>query len=253
MMKLYIVILTLIVVSAISGCNANKQESLRVVSLEELEEIPYNLVSEVIEEASDEFIGGGISLTSGLEGIRRYTLKSPRVYFEYLYLDYQVPAVYLSEGEEFDPMNNPNRARSIEDAHNRFEEQYNLFNDYYEENSDEIIMEIQDDRGYIIFDLVTEERISEVTGISETRLCLDRNDMGYYCFCIPPCDCFADIAGDLRVQEEAEGIIPRRIGCIYYYDNMYIETILDSSDEEEIEEFLDFLDELGLPYLLQEE
>lgn len=62
MMKLYIVILTLIVVSVISGCNTNKQESLRVVSLEEFEEIPYNLVSEVIEEASDDFIGGGISL-----------------------------------------------------------------------------------------------------------------------------------------------------------------------------------------------
>lgn len=140
-----------------------------------------------------------------------------------------------------------NNSRALSYFRDRLE-RYNGF-----EGDGDVITEFEDDRGYIIFDLVTEERISEVTGISETRLCLDRNDMGYYCFCIPPCDCFTDIAGDLRAQEEAEGIIPRRIGCIYYYDNMYIETILDSSDEEEIEEFLDFLDELGLPYLLREE
>lgn len=213
MMKLYMVILTLIVVSVISGCNTNKQESLRVVSLDELEEIPYNLVSEVIEEASDEFIGDGISLTSGLEGIRRYTLKSPRVYFEYLYLDYQVPAVYFSEGEEFDPMNNPNRTRSIEDAHNRFEEQYNLFNDYYEENSDEIIMEIQDDRGYIIFDLEDSETISAISG------------------------------------EDGVSVFTTFYGCIYQCEGVYIEAIYKADTKIDFNDFVSLLDELGLPHM----
>ena len=217
-------IMIIAITIGLCSCDFEKTRTARIIDIEDLELINLEQFSEVARDSFPD------SETTLLDGGHQQTFTS---------MD---PLHICFRCEEHI---NSSRARHL------FETMFDIYNDFAQD--EDVITEFEDDRGYIIFDLVTEERISEVTGISETRLCLDRNDMGYYCFCMPPCNCFADIAADLRAQEEAEGIIPRRIGCIYYYDNMYIETILDSSDEEEIEEFLDFLDELGLPYLLQEE
>ena len=218
----FILIITITI--GLCSCDFEKTRTARIIDIEDLEQINFEQFSEVVSNNYSDF-----EMTT-----YRGDVNQGQSNIDPLHITVRCDEHY-----------NRSNARSY------FRDRIERYNDF--EQDGDVITEFHDGRGYIIFDLVTEERISEVTGISETRLCLDRNDMGYYCFCIPPCDCFADIAGDLRVQEEAEGIIPRRIGCIYYYDNMYIETILDSSDEEEIEEFLDFLDELGLPYLLQEE
>lgn len=99
-----------------------------------------------------------------------------------------------------------------DDARIAFESYYDEFLEVQAENDEEIIMEKQDDYGYIIYDDVCEESVVLVT-----------------------CD------GDTP---------SRRYGCIYYYDStLIVINNLDMLFDEDIDQTVELLDELSLPHI----
>lgn len=150
---------------------------------------------------------------------------------------------HLEERLNYTSFANQNDARAC------FEEQYSQYSSYSEQNPNEVIMEIGDDRGYIIFDLLGAEKITEASGIDANTL---HTLCGYVTFTLIDDGEGGLISESAPLSEEEAALINDNIryyGCIYYCGSVYIEATYTADREEYLDDFIDFLDELDLPHM----
>ena len=134
-------------------------------------------------------------------------------------------------------------SEDFEEVRILFEEQYNHFTHYCEENPNEVMMGIDEDRGFIIYNIIGTDRIAEATGYSEHELYFARN-LVYF---VPQIGFENDYPepDDERIHDENV----RRYGVIYYCGSTYIDFSFNADKEESLDQFNEFLDELGLPHM----
>lgn len=200
----------LVVTFVVSGCGAKN------VNISEFEELDYEFVSGSLEEYTDRFEEGGvgyisIGYPSGLE-----ICGNQNINFEYQIIKYSNLTIEQIIGEEsIDEYLDEDGIdiRIVEEVHTIFEEQYILFEKFRSDNPDSIQMEMQDDRGYIIFDIDDSEIISALSGEDEV----------------------------------SEGT--RYYGVRYHCDRCYITATYMSDSNDDFRDFVNLLDELGLPHM----
>lgn len=132
-----------------------------------------------------------------------------------------------------------------DEAREVFEEAYERRVEYYEDNWENIQMNMASDRGYIIYDITGSEEIAEANQES-LRHVWSRYTHEVY---VPAIGWEQEEPTEYELTNENV----REIGCFYYYHNIYIRATFIANRDADPSEFIAFLDELGLPYLLQEE
>ncbi len=211
--QLIILLLMIAMTIVISGCSAEN------VNLSGFEEIDYEFAQDTLEEFADRFNTNGLGYLEGGWLSEIYLGGNSNVRIRYSYYDDQsidFSPVRLDETNE--TTENYIREdgvdiRDVERMHNEFEEQYNLFEEFCSDNPDCIQMEMQDDRGYIIFDIEDPEIIAALSGESEV----------------------------------SEGT--RYYGVRYHCDRCYITATYMSDSNDDFRDFVSLLDELGLPHM----
>lgn len=207
--KTIISLILLAILSVIFGCDANN------VNISEFKEIDYELAVDTLEEYSDRFEEGHYAhINDGSSN--ELPFGSRNAFFTYLHVYYprisadELFGQFLAEGYvDEDEIN----IRVIEEVHGIFEEQYILFEEFCADNPDCIQTEMQDDRGYIIFDIEDPEIIVALSGESEV----------------------------------SEGT--RYYGVRYHCDRCYIEATYMSDNNDDFRDFVNLLDEFGLPHM----
>lgn len=200
----------LVVAFVVSGCGAKN------VNISEFEEIDFELAMDTLEKYSDRFEEGGVGCMH--EGYSRELniCGNQNINFEYQITTFSAPTIEQMLGEEsIDKYYDEDGIdiRIVEEVHTIFEEQYILFEEFCSDNPDCIQMEMQDDRGYIIFDIDDSEIISALSGENEV----------------------------------SEGT--RYYGVRYHCDRCYITATYMSDSNDDFRDFVSLLDELGLPHM----
>lgn len=130
---------------------------------------------------------------------------------------------------------------SSEEARVMFEEQYNQFEDYCEKNPDEVIMDIDEDCGFIVYNIIGTDNLFEVTGTYD------------YCLDVQPAYWAPQLGVDSDIPDSGVQVIHnynhRSYGVIYYCSSTYIDFSFNADKEESLDQFNEFLDELGLPHM----
>lgn len=200
----------LVVTFVVFGCGAKN------VNISEFEELDYAFVSGSLEEYTDRFEEGGVGYISTGYSRELEICGNQNINFEYQIINYSDPTIEQILGEEsIDEYLDEDGIdiRIVEEVHTIFEEQYILFEEFCSDNPDCIQMEIQDDRGYIIFDIDDSEIISALSGENEV----------------------------------SEGT--RYYGVRYHCDRCYITATYMSDSNDDFRDFVSLLDELGLPHM----
>ena len=200
-----IILLMLTIFVGLFGCS--KKVSHTPVNIEDFQEIDVKELSSCLQILSIESVwqvGGGIDKLN-------FISEDMRIAYDYYNLmpdfDDDNYSPYINEdGILINPA-------SISHARGRFLEIWNKFEDYYEDNPDDIIMEMQDTRGYIVFDIDDPELITALTGKEDVN-----EDTIYY-------------------------------GCVYFCDRGCLEAYILSDNYENFDKFVEFLDALNLPHL----
>lgn len=207
--QLIILLLMLAIAFVVSGCDANN------VNISEFKEIDYELAVDTLEKYSDRFEEGRYAhINDGSSN--ELPFGSRNAFFTYLHVYYprnsaeDLLSQFLAEGHVDE---NETKIRVIEEVHGIFEEQFILFEEFCADNPDCIQMEMQDDRGYIIFDIEDPEIIVALSGESEV----------------------------------SEGT--RYYGVRYHCDRCYIEATYMSDNNDDFRDFVNLLDEFGLPHM----
>lgn len=205
-----IILLILTILVGLFGCSKNVSHTPVIRDIEDFQEIDCDELSSCLQNLSEEVssIDEGWQTGGGIENIR-FLSEDMRITYDYYNLLYDIDDDAYSSYVNEDGID----TRDITRAYGHFDYEYDVFKEYLESNPDEIIMEIQDTRGYIIFDIDDPEIITAIT---------DRDD----------------------VSEDT-----RYYGCIYFCDRGYLEAYYLSDDDEYLDEFVEFLDGLDLPHL----
>ena len=202
--------LMLMILIGFAGCSKNVSHTQTSWDIEDFQEIDCVELSSCLQNLSEEVssIDEGWQTGGGIENIR-FLSEDMRITYDYYNCFYDIDDDNYSSYINEDGIN----TRDIQQAYEWFNYEYGVFEEYLESNPDEIIMEMQDTRGYIIFDIDDPETIAAIT---------DRDD----------------------VSEDT-----RYYGCFYFCDRGYLEAYYLSDDDEYLDEFVEFLDELDLPHL----
>lgn len=216
-------VLILIITIGIFGCDIKKHQASNIMSIEELEEIDPDLIETVLDSATNKINDSeSDSVRFNSETVIYSFLDSQEVHIEYNYFnmiqaDEVVNSIPLDNTDESNVNsgldNNISHADNIREAHLLFENDYSFFEEFCSDNPDCIHMEMQDDRGYIIFDIDDSEIISALSGVDEV----------------------------------SEGT--RYYGVRYHCDRCYITATYMSDSNDDFRDFVSLLDELGLPHM----
>lgn len=224
--KICYALLLLVMLCGFVGCGSKEiPTSVTDMSQSTLQSVEFTVCMDTFEEISYDQLNTTISNASGIDssekevtfalGIWQYGLSSyPGIYLSYVHFNVpyeedtyepELASSYLNE--------NGIDIRDIEQAHDEFARQYDRFDDYLEDNPNGILMEMKDDRGYIIFDIDDRETIYALRQGLETG-----DNTRYY-------------------------------GVIYHCDRCYLSAIFLSDSNENFDDFVNILDELGLPHM----
>lgn len=192
------------------GCSEKVSHTPVNIDIEDFQEIDCEELSIYLHVISEEIPSSEAGHQVNYMGIDDIYLWSEDMRIHYVYYDY----VYELDESEVSYINEDGiDTRDIEQAYSDFTRRWNDFEEFCEDNPDDIIMEMQDTRGYIIFDIDDPEIISEISF---------RED----------------------VNENA-----RYYGCVYFCDRGCLDAYFLSDNDEYFEKFVEILDEFGLPYM----
>ncbi len=199
-----ILILMLTILVGLFGCSKKVSHTPVIRDIEDFQEIDVEELSSCLQILSIQpvwQVGGGIDNFL-------FISEDMRIIYNYYDIIYQIDGVEVSYINE-DGID----TRDISHAHSDFLWKWSEFEDYCEDNPDDIIMEMRDTRGYIIFDIDDPELITALTGKEDVN-----EDTIYY-------------------------------GCIYFCDRGCLEAYILSDNYENFDKFVEFLDALNLPHL----